>query len=153
MKSSTMIRGLAALAMCALLPLAWASQKNPVSRPFKMQAHSQMVVSLADYSTVATAWGEATHCGKFVALGWGEFNPATGEPTGSGNIIAANKDEIFYDTLPMGHNMITGGTGRFEGATGEFSVVSIEQTGMELDPFAGTMTLSFVWTASGTICY
>jgi hypothetical protein len=75
MKRSTMIRGLAALAVCALLPVVMASQKNPVPRPFKMQAHSQMVVSLADYSFVATAWGEATHCGKCVSLGWGLFNP------------------------------------------------------------------------------
>ena len=153
MKSSTMIRGLAALAVCALLPLAWASQKNPVPRPFKMQAHSQMVVSLVDFSTVATAWGEATHCGKCVSFGWGWFNPLAWELIGSGTIIAANNDEIFYDCPNTIQTVITGGTGRFEGATGEFSVVSIEQTGMELDPFAGTMTLSFVWTASGTICY
>jgi hypothetical protein len=53
----------------------------------------------------------------------------------------------------MIQSVITGGTGRFEGATGEFFIVSIELTGMEIDPFAGTMTLSFVWTASGTICY
>ena len=153
MKSSSMIRGLAALAVCALLPLAWASQKNPVPRPFKMQAHSQMVVSLVDYSTVATAWGEATHCGKCASLGWGLFNPLAWELIGSGKIIAANNDEIFFDCPNTIQTVITGGTGRFEGATGEFFVVSMDLTGMETDPVANTMTLSFVWTASGTICY
>ena len=61
MKRSTMIRGLAALAVCALLPVVMASQKNPVPRPFKMQAHSQMVVSLVDYS-ISTA-GVSTNNG------------------------------------------------------------------------------------------
>ena len=153
MKRSSIIRSLVALAVCALLPVMLGSLKNPVPRPIKMKAHSQMVLSLADGSYHATAWGEATHCGEFVSLGSGVFNPATGEGSGGGTIIAANGDEIFFDSLTMAQNIITGGTGRFEGATGEFIMVSMEQTGMDLDPVAGTMTLSFVWTASGTITY
>jgi hypothetical protein len=153
MKRSRIISTLAALTACALLPLAWASQKNPVPRPFKMQAHSQNVASLVDGNFEATAWGQATHCGRCVSLGWGTLNLVTGEATGSGKIIAANGDEIFFDNPNMSQSVITGGTGRFEGATGEFFIVSIERTGMEIDPMAGTMTQSFVWTVSGTICY
>lgn len=153
MKSSTMLSTLAALALCALLPVMMASQKNPVTRPFKMQARSQNVASLVDGNFTATAWGQATHCGQCVSLRWGTLNLVTGEATGSGKIIAANGDEIFFDNPNMSQSVITGGTGRFEGATGEFFIVSIERTGMEIDPVAGTMTQSFVWTVSGTISY
>ena len=141
------------LAVCALMPGMMASAKNPVPRPFKMKAHSQMVLSLTDGSFNATAWGQATHCGQTINLGWGVFNPATGEGSGGGTIIAADGGEISFDSPTMAQNIITGGTGRFEGASGEFSIVSIETTGTDLDPVAGTMALSFVWTASGTITY
>lgn len=119
-----------------------------VTRPLKMQAHSQMVLRLADGSFNSTAWMNASHCGQSVALGWG-----LSEGVGAGKSIAANGDEIFFDTPTMLRGIITGGTGRFAGASGEFNVEVEEQTGMDLDPAAGTVTLSFVWTAMGTITY
>jgi hypothetical protein len=136
----------------ALLPVMASSANDPVARPFKMNAHSQMVVNLIDGSFDATAWGQATHCGQTISLGWGMLNPLTGEGFGEGKIIAANGDKILYDNPTMADSIITGGTGRFEGAVGGFTVTLLSRTA-SIDPVAGTMTLYFVWTASGSITY
>ena len=147
--------GLAAV-LCGLLlsSATWASgkltvPKNSVTRQITMQAHSQMVLSLADGSFNSKAEIIASHCGKSAAVAWG-----LAEGASAGKIIAANGDEIFFDSPTTTlQGIITGGTGRFAGASGEFNIVKLEQTGMELDPVAGTLTLSFVWTATGTITY
>lgn len=123
--------------------------KGNVSRPFKVAAHSQMVVNLVDYSFTAEAWGNATHFGKVTMAGWGNLT----QPVGFGTITAANGDLVEFE-----HNMqtnmvtITGGTGRFEGAAGEFILVT-QLVSQVIDPVAGTMTMQFVWTGSGTISY
>ena len=123
--------------------------KNSVTRPVTMQAHSQMVLRLADGSYNSKAEIIASHCGKSVGLGWGLFGGA-----GAGKIIAANGDEIFFDSpTTVLQGIITGGTGRFAGASGEFNIVALEQTGTDPGPEPGTLTLSFVWTATGTITY
>ena len=71
-----------------------------------------------------------------------------------GKIIAANGDEIFFDSpTTVLQGIITGGTGRFAGASGEFNIVELEQTGMEPGTEPGTVKLSFVWSAAGTITY
>lgn len=140
------------LALCALVPVMTVA-RNRVTRPFKMEAQSQMVLSLEGGDFSSTASINASHCGRSVGLGWGTFNSATGEGSGQGKIIAANGDEIFFDMPSVVRNLITGGTGRFASASGEFNVVAIEQTGMEIDPVAGTVTLSFVWTAVGTLTF
>ncbi|HEY5915236.1 MAG TPA: hypothetical protein VJA21_31975, partial [Verrucomicrobiae bacterium] len=123
--------------------------KNSVTRPVKMQAHSQMVLNLANGSYNSKAEIISSHCGKSVGLGWGLFGGA-----GAGKIIAANGDEIFFDSpTTVLQGIITGGTGRFEDASGEFNIMELEQTGMEPGPDPGTVTLSFVWSAAGTITY
>ncbi len=123
--------------------------KNSVTRPVNMQAHSQMVLSLADGSYNSKAEIIASHCGKSVGLGWGLFGGA-----GAGKIIAANGDETFFDSpTTVLQGIITGGTGRFAGASGEFNIVALEQTGTDPGPDPGTVKLSFVWTATGTITY
>ncbi|HEY5915733.1 MAG TPA: hypothetical protein VJA21_34540, partial [Verrucomicrobiae bacterium] len=45
--------------------------KNSVTRPVKMQAHSQMVLNLANGSYNSKAEIISSHCGKSVGLGWG----------------------------------------------------------------------------------
>jgi hypothetical protein len=121
--------------------------RNSVTRQVIMQAHSQMVLNLATGSFNSTAWINASHCGQSVGLSWG-----TGG-VGAGKIIAANGDEIFFDEPTPVKGLITGGTGRFAGASGEFDIAGIEQTGMEPGLEPGTVTLYFVWTATGTITY
>jgi len=124
--------------------------KNSVTRPFKMEAQSELVLTVADGSYKSKAWINASHCGQSVGSGEGFF-----EGGGTGNIIAANGDEISF-VMPAdgtGRSIITGGTGRFAGASGEFKDVAMAQTGMEPGPEPGTVKLSFVWSAVGTITY
>ena len=103
--------GFAALLCGILLPSALrASGKlQTVTRPISMKAHSQMVLNLANGSYNSKAEIISSHCGKSVGLGWGLFGGA-----GAGKIIAANGDEIFFDSpTTVLQGIITGGTGSF----------------------------------------
>ncbi len=124
--------------------------KTSVTRPFKIEARSEMVLTVADGSYKSTAWMIASHGGQSVGSAEGYIGGA-----GTGTITAANGDEISF-VMPAdgtGKSIITGGTSRFASASGEFKDVAIEQTGMEPGPEPGTVKLSFVWTAEGTITY
>ena len=78
-----------------------------------------------------TAEGEATHLGHYTETGIVVVNVISGIATGTYTIIAANGDMLF--TTTTGHALqppslketvdnvtVTGGTGRFEGATGSW---------------------------------
>jgi hypothetical protein len=156
MKTSTR-RFLVALAICMLLPIATTSAKDQVTRPFKMSAHSQMVVDLTSCDPmyapfgcayVAHAEGVATHMGQVTAYEAGIVAPMTW-----GVMTAANGDELFYDFNSMSSVVtITGGTGRFEGATGEI-ILETELVSSVFDPVEMTITNTLVWTGSGTLTY
>ena len=146
-----------ALAVCTLLPAFAAQAKAHVPRPLEMQAHSQQVwqVVRVDDEWIpvellsAEAWGVSTRCGPcYMALS----GPPSPEGIVKGFITSANGDEISWvSTLAdITHSTITGGTGRFAGATGKFTVTILTQEA-SVDPDAGTMTIKFTWTASGTI--
>jgi hypothetical protein len=98
--------------------------------------------------------GEGTHIGKstFVAFVYFVNFPLT---TGTQTFTAANGDQIFSTfsgfipdpdangtLLITNNNIITGGTGRFAGATGNFVAHVIQSSSP-----AGTVTFD------GTICY
>jgi hypothetical protein len=123
-----------------------------VERPLTMQDHSQAVVSLVDGSLHAEASGVATHLGRHTIEGSGFMNLQTGEIWDSGVITAANGDQIFYQH-GAGTVTFTGGTGRFEGVSGGFTIVTETVGDPVVDPVAGTMTMNFLWTATGTINY
>jgi hypothetical protein len=157
MKTSTR-RFLVGLALCTLLPIATTSAEDKVTRPFKMSAHSQMVVDLNStgcdpmYPFVGCAYeahaeGVATHLGQVTAHEEGLVGQVTG-----GDMTAANGDVLFYVFDPGTYVVtITGGTGRFEGAIGEVALDVVPGG----DPlFDGAhMILKFIWTGSGTITY
>lgn len=146
-------RFLVALAVCALVPVVGAGAKqNPVERPFKMSAQSQMVVTVCATFPLgcpyeAHAWGVASHLGKFTAEEQGTLSLVNG-----GTMTAANGDLLYY-TQPLGSLVvtITGGTGRFAGASGELVITILEQTGPV--PDSGTLVTELTWTASGYIVY
>lgn len=139
-----------ALSVGTLMMAADAVAKDePVTRPLKMMAQSQQVIDLTDGSLVAHADGVSSHLGQ-VAMDCTGF---VDDPVFYGTIIAANGDLLNMEwELNSLLVTITPGTGRFEDAHGEF-IMEIISSSQEVDPVAQTMTLSFVWSASGTITY
>lgn len=139
-----------AVSVCTLMMVADAGAKDKlVARPLKMMVQSEQVIDLTDGSVVAHADGVSSHMGRVAMDTEGYVN----DPIFYGTITTANGDLVDWEWDPNSSLVnITGGTGRFENAQGEF-IMEITATGQELDPVAQTMTLTFVWTASGTIAY
>ena len=126
-----------ALTALALLPLAYpAMAKDQV--PFKgvevgATAAGGFVFPFA--TILDTAEGEATHLGHFSKNGIILINVVSMTVTGTFTLTAANGDELFLigtgDAPPSSLDQetvlnitVTGGTGRFEGATGSWTEVS-----------------------------
>lgn len=115
-----------------------------VQRPFK--GWSQGTIALGAYCapgvrqfTIAGT-GEASHMGALTVTISGCLSLITGDASGSGLITADNGDVAYMDVTSMHINLatfstvasyaFTGGTGRFEGATGEMSSVGVAVTGV-----------------------
>ncbi len=144
---------LVGLAVCALALGALGSAKNPVTRPLKMKAEMVIYVDLTDGSFVSPNWGECTLGGKFNNVGVGWMNPQTLEVFSSeGTAVVANGDKILWRSNGQTGMDITGGTGRFEHATGKATwVITIGDIDVDLE--AMTMTVYCTYTAEGTITY
>jgi hypothetical protein len=150
-------RFLLTLTVCTLLPVLVAHAKNKVTRQLKMQADTQQVWQLdANGAPVglisAGGWGVSTHCGLFYTAE-SDTVPAPEGYMGA-FMTSANGDQIFC-VCPVGNPLdatITGGTGRFSEATGKYTITIVSQN-VSVDPATGIMTLSFSWTAAGTITY
>lgn len=98
--------------------------------------------------------GIATHVGRFTVTWEATVNLLDGSGFGSLQLIAANGDSIFTEHLGQGDptatpgvflvveiNTITGGTGRFAGATGTFILERLVDltTGVTSGSFKGTI--------------
>ncbi len=145
-----------ALAVCTLLPAFAAQAKARVPRPFQMQAQTQQVWQLDEnlapvQMLSAGGWAVATHCGLCYTAPSGAAAP---DGFMAGFIKSANGDQVFFlwPVTDVTQVTITGGTGRFAGATGEFVITLLSQEG-SVDPVAKTMTIYLTWTASGRITY
>ena len=101
-----------------------------------------------------SATGIASHVGQFSFSYQLTVNLANGTATGSAHLIAANGDSIFTTIAGSSEptapgvvaiteiNTITGGTGRFAGAEGSFTVERLVNlvTGFTSGSFHGTIT-------------
>lgn len=137
--------------------------------PFKGNLEGVAVTSGYAYPVpkLLTVEGNATHTGKFSAvvnyfITYNNFNQPTGGDIlgGTGTLIAADGDEIHLSNVygawefesPTNifftlNSDISGGTGRFLGATGEFS-----GTGSQIyDQYSDPTPTVYSWT--GTISY
>jgi hypothetical protein len=153
------------LAVCALLLSTAVIAKHPVERPFKIHGNNTIVGDFASIdidpvygpyvSLEATGCGVATYSGRFELVGEGRLYLDAGFTEGSGTTTAANGDEVHWESFEIsgtqeGTVTFTGGTGRFENASGGFS---FESTVTE-EKWDGTvMTLTYSYTGTGTTTY
>jgi hypothetical protein len=113
------------------------------------------VVTFPTLSVDGSGTGIATHLGRF-AVSWLVTVDISTDPspsTGTFEFIAANGDRLLTDILgegsgaPIAHvtewATITGGTGRFAGATGEFTIRRVVDlsTGGTSGAFGGTILI------------
>jgi hypothetical protein len=108
--------------LLAVAPLGAAEE-----RPFKGGALSELVSF--DYATASAVWkvvgGNVTHLGQVTGVGMVYYDPATWMPIAAvQTLVAANGDELYLTTTASTYT-ITGGTGRFAGATGSGSLTAV----------------------------
>jgi len=149
-----------ALSVVAVLGLATptiAGDRVPFKGSFAGERTERTVLSP---TTVLDRWymeGTATQLGKFEVVVWAEVDfssvPVTG--VGTATLVAANGDEVYADVSGYSefvepgvvriieNAVITGGTGRFAGATGSYtserltSLITNETAGS----FEGTISM------------
>jgi hypothetical protein len=102
-----------------------------------------------------TATGNATQVGRYTATYEEQVDLLTGSSVGAITVVAANGDVIFATQTGQGDptpdpdvfsivevSTITGGTGRFAGATGTFTIARLVSlsTGDSSGSFSGTVS-------------
>jgi hypothetical protein len=100
--------------------------------------------------------GHANHLGRFTVIEPHHVNLETATGTGTFTFVAANGDTLTADVTAQAfptddpdvlfvveHATITGGTGRFAGATGSFTVERVQDipTSTVSSSFTGTLSL------------
>lgn len=137
--------------------LAAASARKPLPLKGSIEAVETYQVNGPSMFVTATGTGEATHLGRYTV----SYEVAVDLPTGSGTglsaqYVAANGDTLFAEGsgqatptddptvfVVVETFTITGGTGRLDGATGNFTEerrVNIE-TGVTSGTISGTIVL------------
>jgi len=137
--------------------VAAASTKNPLPLKGSIEALETYQVSGPTMFVTATGSGEATHLGRYTVTYEVQVDLPTGTGTGlSAQYVAANGDRLFAEGsgqatptedpsvfVVVETYTITGGTGRFAGATGSFTEtrrVNIE-TGVTSGTMDGTIVI------------
>jgi hypothetical protein len=113
-----------------------------------------VVTTFPILSVDGSGTGIATHLGRFTMTWVATVNILSGSGSGSFHFIAANGDSIFTEgtgqadltapagPLPIEETLtITGGTGRFEGATGGFTLNRLLESGFTSGSFDGTIVM------------
>lgn len=145
-----LITGLCALALLSFITLTTPAKEVPMKG-----GGSGLITSLTPgpngVAITASGAGEATHLGKFTREENILLNPTTGALTGSIVFIAADGSELYCDlagaftgaNTAAGTYTFTGGTGRFEGASGVayFSIVQSDPANFTF-VFAGTIDMN-----------
>ena len=141
-------------ALCLTAALAGPGADKAV--PFKGSIHA-VETSVVQFPTLlvdGSGSGNATHLGRYTMTSEFEVNLLTLASIGSGHFIAANGDSVFTEFIGQANPLagtdfsdivqthtITGGTGRFAGATGSFTVERLlnRVTGVSSGSFDGTI--------------
>lgn len=158
MKKTILISIVATLALLATLTGVARAGNNEL--PFKGTLQAVETLDFTNppiMTSTASGSGIATHLGRY-ALSWEvEVNLETITGSGTGRLVAANGDSLYTvgtgqatptdepNIFHIVENMIiTGGTGRFAGASGNFTTDRIIDltTGITSGTFWGTIVLS-----------
>ena len=145
---------LIAVGACVLGLVGFASQKKPAERPLKGTIQVTGVITLCEgipLSAVADGAGKCDPLGQMTSLGIG-FLAESGYFSLTGIMTTANGDQLFWEAAGPDLTVFTGGTGRFEGASGGYTV---EYTKFEYrdGPFPGIVILDMEGLVEGTITY
>ena len=153
MKASTYLTIAAVLLTLALTDPAAAKKLVPFRG--SIQGTEIDVVEGTTISVDGSGTGIASHLGLFTVTWDLTVNLLDGSATGTYHFIAANGDSIFTEIVGQGEptetpgvahiveiNTITGGTGRFAGATGSFTLERLldQTTGVTSGSFKGAIT-------------
>lgn len=157
MKKTFIISIVAALAL--LVTLTGVAQAGQKKLSLKGTLQAVETLDFTNYplmTSIASGSGIATHLGRYT-LSWEvEVNLETIAGTGTGHFVAANGDSFYTvgtgqatptdepNVFHVVENMvITGGTGRFVGASGNFTTDRIVDltTGVTSGTISGTIVL------------
>ena len=117
-----------------------------------LQAHETDTVAFPFLTVNLSGTGQATHLGRYKTIFQLQVDLRTANSLGSFTLIAANGDSIFGTisghATPVGDlnsivemATITGGTGRFDDATGTFTIERLldQATGISSGAFDGAI--------------
>jgi hypothetical protein len=153
MKASTYLTMAAALLTLALVDPAAAQKLVPFHG--SVQGVEVDVVQFPTISVDGSGTGLASHLGLFTVTWDLTVSLPGGSATGTFHFTAANGDSISTEIVGQAHptetpgvvriveiNTITGGTGRFAGATGSFILERLldQATGVTSGSFNGSIT-------------
>ena len=129
-----------------------------VAVPFKGDVEGVETYDLSNFPTMlvdTTAGGVATHLGRYTVTWEFTVDLTTGAGSGSAHYVAANGDSLYTTVVGQGDpsgipgvnqvvetHTITGGTGRFAGASGSFTQVRLAAPTETFGWFEGTIVLA-----------
>jgi hypothetical protein len=136
-----------------------AAFASPVAAKQQVPFHGSLEASETDtlsfpFLTVSlSGTGQATHLGRFTTMFQLQVDVRTSTSLGFFTLIAANGDSVFGTISGHATNLgggiasiveaatITGGTGRFEDATGSFTITRVvdQATGISSGSFNGAI--------------
>lgn len=145
-------KALAILAGGTLALTTFAGDRNPAARPVKVKADLAFLVSL-DPATLGEAVGisegQSAQLGKFVANTAGSYDFETSNFIGEGVLTAASGDLIYFKINSRDGVRFTGGTGRFEDATGGYTIEPTSSPEQRM--VDGQLIVTFSYTGQGTL--
>jgi hypothetical protein len=132
-----------------------AAAKNQVPFHGSLQGVESGEVQGTTLVVEGSGTGIATHLGRFTVTWDVTVNLLNGSGSGSFHFIAANGDSLFTEGVGQAEptdtpgviliveiNTIAGGTGRFEGATGSFTLKRLlDPTGFTAGSFKGSIVM------------
>jgi hypothetical protein len=150
------------VALVVLGPAGATGAANAIQRPVLGIAKGTTTVNLN------TGAGTTVNIGYFLGIGLflGSSNstfaytgPNTFSSTGTGTLVTANGNELFISTSGTGTlngtavtattvDTITGGTGRFEGASGQIKITARGTSASTVGSSIETFTTFGIWTGS-----